>query len=545
MARNEFLHGIHANADTLANGYRESGAGRGLHRWDPRLKLALLVAAVGLNVIVAQLWLSATLFFISLTLVIWSRIALKHFALFFIAPAWATLMVFLGFSIGFGTTPVWSFGAVQIYREGMHLGLSAAARVACDMAWLAAVFLTTPFTSVLEALKWFRVPSILIEVMATSYRYAFLLFEEFFKMRDVARIKGGLQTYAMACRSTAMILAQIILRAYDRTLRIQEAMTARGENAAHEEEHMQKVDPSRSCPNQCDVNPLYAEDGGPVLSCDNVSHSYKGDRTLKNISLTLTKGEVVVLCGPNGAGKTTLLKLFAGILPPDSGEVKLFGRTLDRKARKEAFRQVAFMFQDPNDQLFCTHVREDIAYGPKNLGLEPAEIDRLVDTAMDLMEVSHLAHRPIHRLSHGEMKRVGLAGLIAMRPPLILLDEPTASLDPASANHLVDLIRHLNSHHGYTLVMVTHDVNVAAAIAKRIVILNQGEIVADGTPGDILTDKDLLETARLEPPILTRLFQELCGNSTDKSQIPVTIDEAINLLTRINQVNDAGPRTDI
>lgn len=251
---------------------------------------------------------------------------------------------------------------------------------------------------------------------------------------------------------------------------------------------------------------------------------------MKDISLTLSKGEVVVLCGPNGAGKTTLLKLLAGILPPDSGTIELFGRTLDRKARKEAFRQVAFMFQDPNDQLFCTHVREDIAYGPKNLGLETAEIDRLVDTAMELMEVSHLAHRPIHRLSHGEMKRVGLAGLIAMRPPLILLDEPTASLDPASANHLVDLIRHLNSHHGYTLVMVTHDVNVAAAIAKRVVILNQGEIVADGPPREILTDRELLETARLEPPILTRLFQELCENTDDKSRIPVTIDEAIEIL---------------
>jgi cobalt/nickel transport system ATP-binding protein len=460
---------------------------------------------------------------------------MRHFALFFIAPAWATLVVFLGFSIGFGKTPVWSLGALQIYQEGVHLGLSAAARVACDMGWLASVFLTTPFAKVLDSLKWFRVPPILIEVMATAYRYAFLLFDEFFKMRDVARIKGGLQSYSKACRSTAMILAQIILRAYDRTLRVQEAMNARGDNHVSKEGTMEKVEPpgTSSCPNQCDVTPLYTEDEVSVLSCQQVSHSYKGDRSLKDISLTLSKGEVMVLCGPNGAGKTTLLKLFAGILRPESGEIKLFGRTLDRKARKEAFRQVAFMFQDPNDQLFCTHVREDIAYGPKNLGLELSEIDRLVETAMDLMEVSHLAHRPIHRLSHGEMKRVGLAGLIAMRPPLILMDEPTASLDPASANHLADLIRHLNSHHGYTLVMVTHNINVAAAIAKRIVILNHGRIVADGTPREILTDRDLLETARLEPPILTRLFQELFADSNNKQQIPVTIDEAIEAL-RLN-----------
>ncbi len=528
MDHHELMQGAHAEAD--ASGCGGTVPGRGLYKWDPRLKLGLLVMAVSLNIVVAQLWLSSALFFTSLLLAAWSRISLRHFAFFFIAPAWATLVVFLGFSMGFGTTPVWSFGVVQIYREGMHLGLSAAARVACDMAWLASVFLTTPFTRVLEALKWFHVPAILMEVMGTAYRYAFLLFEQFFKMRDVARIKGGLQSYAMSCRSTALILAQIILRAYDRTIRIQEAMTARGENAIPHGENMEKSDPPLSCPNQCDVTPIYSEDATTVLSCDRVSHSYKGDRAIKNISMTLKKGEVVVLCGPNGSGKTTLMKLFAGILPPDRGKITLFGKTLDRKTRKEAFRHVAFLFQDPNDQLFCTHVREDIAYGPKNLGIEPAETDRLVDTAMDLMEVSHLAHRPIHRLSHGEMKRVGLAGLIAMRPPLILLDEPTAGLDPASANHLVDLIRHLNSHHGYTLAMVTHDVNVAAAIAKRIVILDEGEIIADGSPRDILTDRDLLESARLEPPILTRLFQAFLENGTDGGQIPVTIDEAIEML---------------
>jgi energy-coupling factor transporter transmembrane protein EcfT len=218
MGNHELMHDIHADADELAHVSRGTAAGHGLHRWDPRLKLGLLAVAVGLNIIVAQLWLSSTLFFISLLLAAWSRISLRHFAFFFIAPAWATLVVFLGFSMGFGTTPVWSFGVVQVYREGMHLGLSAAARVGCDMAWLASIFLTTPFARVLEALKWFHVPAILIEVMATSYRYAFLLFEEFFKMRDVARIKGGFQTYAMTCRSTALILAQIILRAYDRTL---------------------------------------------------------------------------------------------------------------------------------------------------------------------------------------------------------------------------------------------------------------------------------------------------------------------------------------
>jgi cobalt/nickel transport system ATP-binding protein len=188
---------------------------------------------------------------------------------------------------------------------------------------------------------------------------------------------------------------------------------------------------------------------------------------------------------------------------------------------------VGILFQDPNDQLFCTHVHEDIAYGPTNLGSDVEEVQRLVGTAMHLMEVEHLANRPIHMLSHGEMRRVGLGGLIAMRPPLLLLDEPTASLDPASARHLVRLIHHLNDHHGYTFIIVTHDINVASLIAKRIIILNEGQIAADGSLRKILTDEKLLENSRLEPPILTKLFQRITRGQSIENEIPITIEEAV------------------
>jgi cobalt/nickel transport system ATP-binding protein len=264
-----------------------------------------------------------------------------------------------------------------------------------------------------------------------------------------------------------------------------------------------------------------------VLSCSHLCYARSGNRVLSDLSFAVGQGDVVALCGPNGAGKTTLLHLCAGILTPAAGEIDLCGRRLDRKNRNSAFHFAGLLFQDPNDQLFCTHVREDVAYGPVNLGLDQAEVNRLVDTAMELMEIGHLANRPIHRLSHGEMKRVGLAGLIAMRPPLILLDEPTASLDPASTLHLVGLIRHLNSHHGYTFVIVTHDINLAALLAKRIIVLNHGKIVADGSPRKILTDEALLKDSRLEPPILTRLFQEVLGDAYPEDRIPVTLEEAI------------------
>ena len=529
MGFNQFLGKISSSSAAYIHDYQEINQDRGLHGWDPRIKLALLVVAIGLNVVAAKLWLSIGLFCVSVMMVILSNIPYRLFALFFLAPAWATFVVFAGFSAGFGMTPIFSLGPLTIYREGVLQGMSAASRVACDMSWMAAVFLTTPFTKVLDALKWFKIPMVLINVIATAYRYAFLLFDEFFKMRDAARSKGGFRNYRIALRSTALILSQVILRAYDRANRIQESMTARGESVCSEMRPSVKTE-SAACPNKCDITPKIVDPNAPVLRCEGVSYAFAGGKTLHNISLSVDRGELVVLIGPNGAGKTTLLKLFSGILTPHEGKISLCGNPLDPKTRFDAFQYVGMMAQDPNDQLFCTHVREDIAYGPTNLGFPKKEIERLVATAMSLMEVSHLANRPIHRLSYGEMKRVGLAGLIAMQPPLLLLDEPSASLDPATTRHLVELIKHLNSHHGYTLVIVTHDINLAALLAKRIIILNDGEIAADGAARQILTDDQLLKSARLEPPILTLLFKQFLKNSMNKDQIPVTIGEALEVL---------------
>lgn len=509
--------------------YGEDTSTCGLYAWDPRLKLILLVLAVGTNVVIAHLSLSVFWFVFSLGLAIWSKIPLKLFALFFLAPAWATLIVFLGFSAGFGTTPVLTLGPLTLYREGMAQGLAAAARVASDMSWMAAVFLTTPFNRVLDALKWFKVPTILIDTIGMTYRYAFLLIEEFQHMRDAARSRGGFRGYRNTQHSTAMILAQVILRAYDRASRIQTAMVARGANAS-KRTGGNRVQESQTCPNRCDVTPVFPDAAGSILACTNLSFGYHGTPILADISFSVDKGEVVVLCGPNGAGKTTLLKLLSGVLTPSQGEIFLSGMPLNRDNRNNAFRYVGILSQDPNDQLFCTHVSEDIAYGPKNLGLDEPEVERLVKTSMELMEVEHLAQRPIHRLSYGEMKRVGLAGIIALRPPLILLDEPTASLDPASAQHLVRLIKHLNSHHGYSFVIVTHDINLASVIATRIIVLNEGRLVADRPARQILTDEKLLMESRLEPPILTRLFQRLNKGTSPANGIPITIEEAADLL---------------
>ena len=520
---------MHISIDTLVQDYHESRSIHGLHNLDPRIKLALLVTAVTVNIYFAQLWLSLSLLAAGTLLALYSRIPLRLFFLFFLLPAWSTLLVVAGFTIGFGTTPMFHIGPVTLYKEGLHLGLSAAARVACDMSWMAAVFLTTPFNNLLAALKWFKVPEILVDTIAMGYRYVSLIFTEFNRMKNSAMTRGGFRKYRYALVSTARILAQVILRAYDRASRIQEAMTCRGAGAlAGGNTREQNHDPYfGSCPNQCDVTPEYRSPDRPVLFCRNLSHKYGALTTLDDISLSIHKNEIVVLCGPNGAGKTTLLKLFCGIYLPAGGDIYLEGCLLDKKTRNTVFHHTGFLCQDPNNQLFCTHVKEDVAFGPSNLNLPAETLEQLVNTAMALTEVSDIADKPIHRLSCGQMKRVGLAGLIAMKPPLLLLDEPSASLDPAATRKFIHHLRHLNAHHGYTFVIVTHDMNLAARIAQRIIILDKGKITADGTAREILTNEALLEASRLEPPLLTRMFQRLMDDPIDREKIPLTLEEAL------------------
>ena len=536
--------GLSLRTDLMIQEYQESMPSAGVHPWDPRLKLGLLIAAVAANVVIAELWLSFALFLTAICLIVWSRIPAYLFLLFFLAPAWATLLVFAGFSVGFGSTPVGELGPVTVYREGISLGLSAAARVASDMSWMALVFLTTPFSRLLTALKWFRVPEVLVEALGMAYRYAFLLFDEFYRMAASARIKGGFRSRYGRLQSTGMILSQVVLRAYDRATAIQQAMLSRGASAGLAEAAATR-EPEPVSSNESDARPdilapAASADSVPVLETRHLTFSYVrgGAHEIDDLSLKVDKGEIVFLCGSNGSGKSTLLNLVAGILKPLDGEIHLSGVRLDKHVRNQAFRYAGLLFQDPDDQVFCPTVREDVAFGPRNMGLAPEEVDRAVSMAMDLTEIHHLADRPIHRLSYGEMKRIGLAGLLAMRPPLLLLDEPRAYLDPAAARRFVDLVRRLNGELGYTFVIVTHDMDFAAQLASRVVVLDHGRICADGSPRRILTDETLLARSRLEPPLLTRVFGSLAGGGPAIEDIPLTAAEAAALLSARKRHDD-------
>lgn len=201
---------------------------RGLDRWDARLKLGLTAAAVLSNVLIARADLSALLVLVAWTGMLVSRIAVRKAMVFILAPAWATLIVVAGFGIGFGSQPLFHWGPLTFYREGMGMGLSAALRVLAEMSWAAALMLTTPFVDILAALRWYRVPSVVVDTLAAMYRYIFVLFEEFKSMIAAAKARGGFKNYPKGLATLGMILAQGFMRALERAERIDQAMRARG-----------------------------------------------------------------------------------------------------------------------------------------------------------------------------------------------------------------------------------------------------------------------------------------------------------------------------
>jgi cobalt/nickel transport system ATP-binding protein len=242
--------------------------------------------------------------------------------------------------------------------------------------------------------------------------------------------------------------------------------------------------------------------GEPLFSLREVGYVYSGRQTaLDGLNLDIWPGERVVLLGANGSGKSTLLKLLDGIAAPSSGTMRALGCDIAAVAAgQEAFtfhRQVGLVFQDPDIQLFSATVLDDVAFGPLQLGLTTEEVRERCDEALAAMAIAHLADRAPFELSGGEKKRAAIASVLSLRPEVLLLDEPTASLDPRTKWVLVDLIQRLGAA-GRTLIVATHELDVVPLIADRAVVLSeQGTAVADGDPAAILADTDMLVRANL------------------------------------------------
>ena len=231
-----------------------------------------------------------------------------------------------------------------------------------------------------------------------------------------------------------------------------------------------------------------------AIALKNICFSYGEARAiLTDINLDISAGETVGLIGANGAGKTSLFLTICGILNPTYGEVKLFDRAIEAG---EFNPEIGLVFQNPDDQLFCPTVRDDIAFGLENIELPPIEIEARINAALSLTGVSHLVDRISHQLSGGEKCMVAIAAVLAMLPQIVLYDEPSANLDLRARRRLINF---LNSSHE-TTVISSHDLELIMEVCDRVVMLNRGRIIADGAPAEIMSDSDLMLSNGLEVP---------------------------------------------
>ena len=280
-----------------------------------------------------------------------------------------------------------------------------------------------------------------------------------------------------------------------------------------------------------------------ILEARDVRYRYPGGvDAIRGISFHVMKGEKVALVGPNGAGKSTLLLMFNGMLRPDAGTLLFDNRPFryDASSLRDLRRRVGFVFQNPDRQIIAPTVYQDVAFGPVNLGYDSERVQDVVRDALQNVGLEGFERRPPHQLSAGEKKRVAIAGVLAMDPDLLVLDEPTSSLDPAGSGDTMELLEELHQV-GKTIIISTHDVELAYPWADRAILLREGEILQEDIPEVAFGDPGLVRKARLSVPVLLELYQELARRGLPiPEKRPKTVLDMIHLM---EQAFSQGART--
>jgi len=269
-----------------------------------------------------------------------------------------------------------------------------------------------------------------------------------------------------------------------------------------------------------------------MIEIRNLTHKYRlGNNqeltAVKNLSLTIKEGEFVAVLGHNGSGKSTLAKHLNALLLPTQGKVLVNGMdTTDPQKLWQIRQQVGMVFQNPDNQLIATTVEEDVAFGPENLGIAPEKIRQRVDEALALVGMADFKTRAPHLLSGGQKQRVAIAGIIAMRPRYLVLDEPTAMLDPSGREEVISTIRKLNEDEGLTIVHITHFME-EAVFADRVIVMEAGQIVLEGKPREVFSQVSVLKDLRLDVPPITELAYLLNKDMPDFPKDIMTIEEMV------------------
>lgn len=276
-----------------------------------------------------------------------------------------------------------------------------------------------------------------------------------------------------------------------------------------------------------------------IIKAENLCFEYKNEesgevtKVLKNVSAEVKRGEFLAILGHNGSGKSTFAKHINAVLTPNSGKMYVNGLDTSDEGKLFDIRKTAGMvFQNPDNQMVANIVEDDVAFAPENLGVPREEIRRRVDSALAAVNMSAFAKHAPHMLSGGQKQRVAIAGVLAMEPEIIVLDEPTAMLDPGGRQEIIDTVRHLNRERGITVVLITHYMDEAAQ-ADRIIVMNDGEIAMEGTPSEIFPQVEKLRSLGLDTPQATELAYELNRDGFNINTEVLSVDKCAEEILRL------------
>ncbi len=266
-----------------------------------------------------------------------------------------------------------------------------------------------------------------------------------------------------------------------------------------------------------------------LIHVDCASHVYPdGSIGIHNMCFYVQKDEIVALCGPNGSGKSTLIEHLNGLLVPTEGNISVNGRSITKGEHASLWQDVGIVFQQSDDQLFAPTVIDDVMFGPVNLGMSRDAARGAAMQALEAVGAAGLVSKLPNYLSGGQKRLISIAGILAMRPRVIALDEPTSDLDPVHSERIEQLIRNLKQKFGISVVIATHDMDLAARIADRICLVRNGSVFAEGPPAEIFYELELLEEAGLRPPHIVRTYLSYCRMlQTNPDKRPISLEEMI------------------
>lgn len=452
-----------------------------IHRWNPRTKFISLFLLIFAFSFVQDLRLAPLMLGVTVILFALSRLPFTFLVSRLRYPG-----VFLGALIVIlplftGETVIYELGPLSVQSEGVEYMLLVVSRFVAILTVSLVIFGTTTFLNTVYTLRSLGIPSILADMLLLTVRYIFEIADALVRMQRAMRLRGFSMTRLdrRSVNQMASLIGSLLIRSYEQSERVYKSMRLRGYGAtdSDKEQFMSEFDTSAAALDLQDV--FFAYPGRPPA--------------LNHVSLQIAPGERVGLIGPNGAGKTSLFLSISGVLKPASGEVLSFGQPI---ASGKFNPTIGLVFQNSDDQLFSPTVREDIAFGPVNLGLEEADVQARVDEAVALTGTEHLIERAPHHLSGGEKRMVSIASVLAMRPGLVLYDEPDANLDMRSRRRLIQFLQSAP----HTLVVASHDLEMVLEVCDRVIVLDGGQIVADGVPQYIMADPNFMEAHGLEKP---------------------------------------------